>query len=137
MLKIFRKSADSVKLDAKSRKVLRAAFSSDAASADRAADAPFLFARIKAKINVERQRNAEVESWRALIGVMWRAAPAMILIAIFSVTLFFIAAPQVSDANENLVLDAPASEVERIVFTERRAGTITGDEILATILDKD
>ncbi len=115
--------------------VLASAMNEDAA--DSIAASPFLYTRLRARINVERERSAEKESWLAFIGVMWRAAPAMVLITILSFALLINIAPRSSERlSDTALLGSPeAAGVEHVVFAERTS--LTGDEILTTILSKE
>jgi hypothetical protein len=73
-----------------------------------------------------------------MLGVVWRAIPAMALVAIFAVVLFlsanFGAQPLVASSDEPL-LDARSVGVESVAFTDNRS--ISSDEVLATILNED
>ena len=74
------------------RAVLRASASNER-EAEEAAASPFLYGRVRARIRAERERREEGESWFQLLGVVWRAVPAMALVAIFAFALFWSIEP--------------------------------------------
>ena len=76
------------RLDAAGRAVVRSA-AKVGAEAERAADAPFLYARVRARIE-ERRREAEAgASWLTLLQVARRAVPTMALVAALAAALLF------------------------------------------------
>lgn len=124
-------------LDQMGREIVRASASNEP-EAERVASSPFLYARLRSRINAERAQREEGERWLTMLGVVWRAIPAMALIAIFAVTLFlfanFGAQPLVASSDEPF-LDARSVGVESVAFTDNRS--ISSDEVLATILNED
>lgn len=119
--------------------IRRAASNNEEAVA--ASDQPFLYARVRARINEERARREAGESWLQLIGVAWRAVPAMLAVAVFAFVLFWSSgtvapslASYTSFSDEALLAERDAG-VERVVFADRNA--LSNDEVLATILDED
>lgn len=124
-------------LDRVGQKIVRAA-ADNRMEAEAAASAPFLYARLRARIKSERAHSEEGERWRALFGVVWRAVPAMALVAVFAFVLFLsttFTRPSGSYSDEAL-LGEPDAGVERVVF----AGDpqpLSSDEVLATILNED
>jgi hypothetical protein len=123
------------RLERVAREVVRASASGEM-EADAAAGSPFLYARIRARIEEERRRREEGEGWLALFGVAWRAVPAMALVAVLAMALFLS-----SGANElalaNAFSDEEAllgggSDIEQIVFTD--TPTSSNDEVLSTII---
>src|SRR5919206_2578362 len=83
------------RLDRLGRTVVRA-YASNEAEAEAAAASPFSYARLRARIAAEAARREEGEGWLAVLGVVWRAAPAMALVAVVAFALFLFAgtAPQ-------------------------------------------
>ena len=69
-------------LDRAGKAVLRAA-AADEQEIDRAAEAPFLFTRIRAHIT-EQLRENESGGWQSFVLIAWRAIPAMALIAMLA-----------------------------------------------------
>lgn len=119
--------------------IRRAASNDDEAFA--ASDRPFLYARVRTRINEERARREAGESWLQLIGVAWRAVPAMLAVAVFALVLFWSSgtvAPSLASftafSDEALLAERDAG-VERVVFADRNP--LSNDEVLATILDED
>jgi hypothetical protein len=117
------------------REVVRAA-SAGETEARAAADAPFLYARIRARIEEERRRREEGEGWLGLFGVAWRAVPAMALVAVFALGLFLSSgagdlAPGFGLGAETLLAERD-EEFEQVVLADTR--TPSNDEVLSTII---
>lgn len=129
--------ASDERLDRIGRGAVRASAANEAEGED-AASSPFLYARLRSRIAAERARREEGEGWRALLGVVWRAAPAMALVAVVAFVLFWSASlstlPRGGFSDEAL-LGARDAGIERVVFADRRA--LSSDEVLATILNED
>jgi len=66
-------------LDRAAKVVLRAA-AADETEIERAAESPFLFTRVRARI-AEQLRENESGGWQSLPLIAWRAIPAMALVA--------------------------------------------------------
>jgi hypothetical protein len=107
------------------------------AEGELAAASPFLYTRLRSRIAAERGQREEGEGWLAMLGVVWRAIPAMAVIAIFAVALFisanFGARPAGILADEAL-LDPADAGIESVVYADNRS--LSNDEILATILNE-
>ena len=104
--------------------------------AEAAAASPFLYARISARIKAERARREEGERWFALLGVLWRAVPAMTLMAVLAFSLFLSArrgTPAGGRFIDEELLGARDAGVEHVVFADRQP--LSRDEVLATILN--
>lgn len=125
------------RLDQLGRELIRAsAENHDAAEA--VASSPFLYARLRSRINSERAQREEGESWLAMLGVVWRAIPAMAIVAILAVTLFLSASDGTSPSgvfSDDALLSASDIGAESVVFADNRA--LSSDEVLATILNVD
>ncbi|HZI20483.1 MAG TPA: hypothetical protein VEY09_18010 [Pyrinomonadaceae bacterium] len=130
------------RLDAVGRAVLHASAANEA-EAEEVAAAPFLYARVRARIAAERERRAEGEHWLAVLGVAWRAVPAMALVCALALALLLTSSsgsPGVP-AQGGLVEEAlaggtaggTAAGYERVLFADRAA--LSGDEVLRTILE--
>ena len=130
-----REESASERLDRVGRTVLRASARNDE-EAEAAASSPFLYARLRASINAEGARREERERWRALFGVVWRAVPAMALVAVLALVLFLSASFSTggSYSDEALLVERDAG-VERVVFADRQP--LSSDDVLATILNDD
>lgn len=102
------------------------------------ATAPFLFARIKARISSEEQRLGNRNLWASFWPISKRAVPAMVIIAAVS---FGLSVYMGGNKNQTAAFSVDAylrtneSGVENIVFAERRP--LTRDEVLATIISRD
>ena len=106
--------------------------------AERVADAPFLYTRLRARIEAERERREEGESWLALLGVVWRAVPAMALIAFFALALFWTASPRAGAPaafGVEALFRTRDAGIEHIVFADTNG--LSNDEVLATIMSED
>jgi Holliday junction resolvase len=125
------------RLDSVGRRVVRAAASNETA-ASVVASSPFLYARLRARITSERERREEGERWFTLLGIAWRAVPAMALTAIFAFALFWSASLGMqSPSNFSLesLLNTRDAGIEQVVFADRQP--LSSDEVLATILSDD
>jgi hypothetical protein len=123
------------RLDAAGRAVVRAAASNEA-EAEAVASSPFLFARVRARIAAEAERRAEGEHWLAVLGVAWRAVPALGLVLAFALALLSTSSPATS-AQAGVVEEALAdggAGYEQVVFSDR--ASLSGDEVLSTILEE-
>lgn len=133
-----RNSATTERLDQIGREIVRASASNET-EGEEAAMAPFLYARLRSRINAERERREEGESWFAMLTVAWRAVPAMAMVAIFAFALFLSAnfgAGSSGAVNVDDVLLSPGDAgVESVVFADNRS--LSSDDVLATILNED
>jgi hypothetical protein len=124
-------------LDRIGQEIIRAS-AANAEEAERAAASPFLYARLRSRIASERTQREEGEGWLAMLGVVWRAIPAMALVAIFAFALFlsanFSALPSTGSSDEAL-LGANDAGIESVVFADNRMPS--SEDVLATILDED
>src|SRR4051812_10040088 len=118
-----RRSSDE-RLDQIGRAVVRASARNDGA-AEAAASSPFLYARLRSRINAERERYEDGERWYAIVGVVWRAVPAMALVAIFAFALFLSTTLTVNRApgvlSDESILGARDRDIERVVFADRQS----------------
>jgi hypothetical protein len=106
--------------------------------AEAVASSPFLYARLRSRINAERVRREEGESWLAMLKVFWRAVPAMALVAVCALVLFWSAAStKLSPGGfiTGAILNSPDTGIERTVFTDNQS--LSSDEVLATIMSDD
>jgi hypothetical protein len=130
--------ADDERLDAIGRAIVRASASNET-EAEAVAAAPFLYARLRARLAAERERREEREGWLALLGVVWRAVPAMALVAVVAFFLFLSASSGTravaAGFSDEALLDARDAGVEHVVFADTRA--MSSDDVLATILNDD
>ena len=124
-------------LDRLGRELVRAS-TSDEVEVEAAASSPFLYTRIRARINAELERRVERESWLAVLGIVWRVVPAMALVAVFALIMFVSARlnrqPSVA-SNDYTLLSTSSTEVENVVFADTR--NMSSDDVLATIVSED
>jgi len=124
-------------LDRMGQEIVRAVASNEA-EGEAVAAAPFLYARLRSRINAEREQREEGERWLTMLKVVWRAIPAMAMVAILAVALLlsanFGARPSEVASVEEL-LDTQGAGVETVVFGDNRS--LSSDEVLATILNED
>ena len=124
-------------LDQAGRELVRASALNEA-EAEALAASPFLYARLRLRINAEREQREEGERWGAMLRVVWRAIPAMAMVAILAVTLFLSAnfsTPPAGVVSVEDLLDTQGAEIENVVFADNRS--LSSDEVLATILNED
>ena len=131
-----RDSISHERLDRAGRIITRAATLSDEEAGEIAAT-PFLFTRIQARIEAERQV-ADAGIWAAFWSISKRAIPAMMIVAAlsFGLSLYFTGNKnQPSAFSVDAYLGTNESGVENLVFAERQP--LTRDEVLATIIGND
>jgi hypothetical protein len=120
-------------LDRVGREVVRAA-SAGEAEADAVAAAPFLYARLRSRIAAEQARR-ERERWPAALAVVWRAVPALALVAVIAFVLA-IGLGRGAGAGRGLTAGTFLSPddvgVEDVMFAEGRP--MSSEDVLATIL---
>lgn len=105
--------------------------------AERVAESPFLYARVRARIEDERRRREEGDGWLGLLAVALRAAPAMGLAAVAALALFLSSGAteraQVSGFGLGEALLAERDgDIEQVVFEDARDAS--SDEVLSTII---
>jgi len=119
------------------REIVRASAMNEA-EGEAVAASPFLYTRLRSRINAEREQREEGERWGAMLRVIWRAIPAMAMVAIIAVTLFLSSnfGTQTAEvASVEDLLDTQGAGVESVVFADNRS--LSSDEVLATILNED
>jgi hypothetical protein len=125
------------RLDRLGRELVRASASDDT-EAESVASSPFLYARIRTRINAEGERREAGESWRVLLSAFWRSAPAMALVTVVAFFMFWSANPATlapGVLSEEALLGTGDAGIEYVVFAER--SPLSQDEVLATILSED
>jgi anti-sigma-K factor RskA len=124
-------------LDRLGRELVRAS-ASVSTEAEAVAASPFLYARIRTRINAEVERREAGESWLVLLSAFWRSAPAMALVAVVAFLMFWSAGPSAltpGDLNEEALLGTRDSGIEHVVFADRSA--LSNDEVLETIFNDE
>ena len=130
-----REQGSDARLDRMGRQIVRASAMNEG-EAEAAASSTFLYARLRARIASERQRREEGERWFALLDVVWRAVPAMAMVAVFAFALFLSVSPgtrTLASFSDEALLGARDAGIERVVFIDRQP--LSSDEVLATILN--
>ena len=118
------------RLDRLGRGLVRASAMNEA-EAEAAAESGFLYARVRSRIE---QREAR-ESWLVTLKVVWRAVPAMALVAVLAVALF-ISASLGAGSSDAASYESPLDMgTEGVVFADAR--NMSSDDVLATILSED
>jgi len=125
-------------LDRAGKLILMAAAASES-EIEAAASSPFMFTRVRAGINEERQRREESNGWGSLIQVAWRAVPAMALVAILAAVLTvwstrfgFVPTPP---ADDEALIGALDPGVEQTVLTSWNG--LSRDEVFNIVLDRN
>ena len=124
------------RLDRLGRTAVRA-YASNEAEAEAAASSPFSYARLRARIAAEAARREEGEGWLAVLGVVWRAVPAMALVAAVAFALLLsagTATPSQQGFSDDALLDGGAGG-EQVVFADARS--ISNDDVLETIISDE
>lgn len=128
----------SERLERLGREIVRASAANERA-AEEVATSPFLYTRLRSRIAEESTRREEGDNWLSLLAVVWRTVPAMALVAIFALVLFFSAGADTTRApvsfSDEALLGTRDAEVEQVVFADRQP--LSSDEVLTTILDAD
>ena len=117
------------------REVVRAAAAGET-EAEVVANSPFLYARVRARIEAEGRRREEGDGWVGLLAVAMRAAPAMALAAVLALGLFLSSgagelSPAAGFADEALLVEREG-DIEQVVFADAR--TPSRDDVLSTII---
>jgi hypothetical protein len=123
------------RLDRMGRQLVRASAMNEG-EAEAAVSSAHLYARLRARIASERERREEGERWFALLDVVWRAVPAMALVAVFALALLLSVSPgtrSLASFSDEALLGARDAGIERVVFIDRQP--LSSDEVLATILN--
>ncbi|MBV8856975.1 MAG: hypothetical protein JOZ02_08605 [Acidobacteria bacterium] len=123
-------------LERVAREVIRASAAGEG-EAQAAAGSPFLYARVRARIEEERRRREEGEGWLALLGVAWRAVPAMAVVAVLALALFLSSGTGELTPGYGLGAEALLGErdgdFEQVVLADTRTPS-NEDEVLSTII---
>ncbi|PYS49587.1 MAG: hypothetical protein DMF68_09555 [Acidobacteria bacterium] len=124
-------------LDLLGQEIIRASASNEE-EAERAATSPFSYARLRSRLSEETERREEGERWFTMLKVVWRAVPAMALVAIFAIALFLSTSFSSRSSNgfsDEALLGERGTEVESVVFADTR--NISNDDVLATVMSED
>ena len=122
------------KLNQAGRQLLQTVSALNEAEAEEAAATPFLFARVRARIE---QKRAE-ENGLIFLRVLYRVVPTMALATILALLFLWLGTDSrltSRSSNEDLLLSINDVGAERIIYIDRRS--ITNDEVLANILSRE
>ncbi|HYW69782.1 MAG TPA: hypothetical protein VE961_02030 [Pyrinomonadaceae bacterium] len=124
-------------LDRVGKLVLKAACAAES-EVEAAATSPFLFTRVRAAIEEQRQ-SEESRGWLSLIQVAWRAVPAMALIAIMAavLTVWSTRTPVVSVAqnDDEPLIGALDPGVEQTVLASRNG--LSSEDVFNIVVDRN
>ena len=133
------------RLDQAGRAVVRAA-AGVGAEAEEAASAPFLYTRVRARIEEQKRRDADSSAgWLALLQVARRAVPTMAFVAAVAAALMFWAASfgarqdgrtageRFAFVSDDVIFGADAG-VESAVLADR--DQLSHDEILNMVVNR-
>jgi hypothetical protein len=139
IIRLYRERILNKRFDEFGRAIFRRAQISDA-EAEEIASSPFLYARVRARINAEKdkRRSALSEGWLESLLAARRIFTGMALTALAAILVWlsmtvFIANGRLTNADDN-ALAANESRFEQIVYTENNA---SDSEVLATITEQD
>jgi len=118
-------------LDRLGSEIIRVSASNEV-EGEAAAASPFLYARVRTRIAAEERERQEGESWFAMLGVVWRAIPAMAMVALMAVVLFLSSGTGTNGLSEDADSD---TGVESLVSADNLV--LSSDEVLATILNDE
>lgn len=118
------------RLDRLGRRLVRVPLA-DEAEVERAASSPFLYARVRARINAEQKR-PEAGEQRLLVARVWRAVGVMGAAALLAVGSLWLTAPTGDSFSVEGFLGAGNARFEQVAFTDR--DPITNDEVLSAIV---
>jgi len=125
-------------IDSLGRLVLRSATTSEA-EAEAAADAPFLFTRVRTAITEEHRRRDEAGGWLSMLFVARRAVPAMavitILVAILTAWSAQLSVVTPANFDEEALFGTPGPGVEQTVLADRNG--ISQDDVFNIVLDRE
>ena len=139
------RQAEDERLDRVGRQLIRAA--NDEEAAERAASTPFLYARVRARINAEQARGtgAGEEGWLALLSISRRAVPALSGVAALALalTLWLAGVGTITTTNAPLSLplsdealfDARDASVEQAVLNGSQ--NLSRDDVLSIVVERD
>ncbi|HST22147.1 MAG TPA: hypothetical protein VLR90_13570 [Blastocatellia bacterium] len=106
--------------------------------ADQIATSPFLYARLRARIEAERKQKSEPDiGWFATFKIARRAIPALALVAIAAVASLWFAATKYTvsppPGGANVEVNYPLTPVTACSLSSTDECAISSEEVLATM----
>jgi len=131
---MLRNPQDNESIDRLGQVVLRSAAQNDEAS-QAAADAPFLYSRVRARIADEMRRESGI--WSSLFLIARRAVPAMALIALLAATFMFWASrstvsPGWNRLDDEALADTGNPGVEQTVLSRNN---LSNEDVFNIVLE--
>ena len=107
--------------------------------AEAAADSPFLYQRVRARIKDEERRREESGGWLSLFLVARRAIPAMALVAVMAAVLTVwsmgpSATPSGYGIEDDALTDTRDPGVEQAILTRN---ALSRDEVFSIVVDRN
>ncbi|HEX8283338.1 MAG TPA: hypothetical protein VF588_08290 [Pyrinomonadaceae bacterium] len=133
-----RDRARSERLDGFAGEVVRAS-AAGVGESEEIAKSPFLYARVRARIEEEARRREEGDGWLGLLAVALRASPALGLVAVLALWLCLSSGAGERGAQVSgfglgeALLGERDGDIEQVVFADAR--TPSRDDVLSTIID--
>lgn len=127
------------RLDQLGRLLVRAAADAGDA-ADPVASSPFLYTRVRARIEERRREQAE-EGWRALVAVAWRAVPAMAAVAAVALVLMMwvglsgASASSLQSGDEAALVGARGTGPVAVVLSGN--GQLSRDDVFELVVNRE
>src|SRR6185436_15553688 len=116
--------------------ILRAAAQDDSAT-QAAAEAPFLFTRVRARIAEEERRRNEAGNWFSLLLIARRAIPAMALVAFLAAAIMFwsgsTSTPGWNRLDDDALADTRNPGVEQTVLSRNN---LSRDDVFSLVLEE-
>ena len=128
------------RLDRVGSEFVRAAGLSESES-DAAASSPFLYARIRARIDGEQQRISQSVPGLAMLTIAWRAIPALSVVAIAAVSALWMTTPAAPVGAEPALVQADNVKLiasgGTCALSNDSECAISREEVLATMFREE
>jgi hypothetical protein len=116
--------------------ILRAV-SQDEDATQAAAEAPFLYTRVRARIAEEERRRNEAGNWFSLLLIARRAIPAMALVALLAATIMFWSGSTITPGwnrlDDEALADTRNPGVEQTVLSRNN---LSRDDVFSLVLEQ-
>lgn len=128
------------RLDRAGSEIVRAAGLSEFES-DAAASSPFLYARIRARIDGEQQRMRHGVPALMMLSIAWRAVPALALVALVSVSALWVTTPAAPGGVQPALVQADNVKLiatgGTCALSNDSECAISREEVLATMFSEE